>query len=95
MEDSKKSVACSSSVSAFLNDDFTLLKPGVNVTVPNPYSYRYTEPLPLKRPKYLHEKELATKYVTADCMCFYHQREEEAPHSEDSFTDADAWYLYI
>ncbi|KAF2892066.1 hypothetical protein ILUMI_14107 [Ignelater luminosus] len=85
-------VECSSLASALLKDLFTLEKHGVTLTLPPSTLLLYFGLLPLKRPKYLHVKELATKYVPSDCMWFYDQlkgREEEEPTQpeEASFTD--------
>lgn len=91
IEYSEKGVECSSSASVSYKDEFTLQKPGVTPTLPCPESRLYSGPLPLKQAKYLQVKELAAKYVPADCMWFYNglrcQGEEQPNQSEDSFTD--------
>lgn len=91
MEYTGKGVECSSTASACIKDEFILQKLGVKLTLPGPEARLYSQSLPLKRPKYLHVKELATKYVSAECMWFYEglkcQGEEQPNQSEDSFTD--------
>lgn len=92
MEYTAKGVECSSVASALVKDLFTLQKLGVTLTLPPPTLHLYSGPIPLKRPKYLHVKELATKYVPSDCMWFYDrlkcQGEEESTQlEEDSLTD--------
>lgn len=92
MEYTTKGVECSSLASALLKDFFSLQKPGVTLTLPSSTLLLYPGPLPLKRPKYLHVKELATKYVPSDCMWFYDRlkcqgEEEPTQPEEDSFTD--------
>lgn len=87
-----KGVECSSVASALLKDLFILQKHGVTLTLPASTSLFYSGPLPLKRPKYLHVRELATKYVPPDCMWFYDQlksqeEEQTVGHEEDSLTD--------
>lgn len=92
MEYTAKGVECSSLASASLKDLFTLQKHGVTLTLPPSTLLLYSGPLPLKRPKYLHVKELATKYVPSDRMWFYDRlkcqgEEEPTQPEEDSFTD--------
>ncbi|KAF2883586.1 hypothetical protein ILUMI_22581, partial [Ignelater luminosus] len=85
-----KGVKCSSWASALPKDLFTLQKHGVMLTLPPSTLLLYYGPLPLKRPKYLHVKELATKYVPSDCMWFYDRLKcqgEEEPMINKRMTD--------
>lgn len=71
MEYTENGVECSSTVSVCFKNHFCLQKSGANLTLLGFHLHIYSGPLLLKRPKYLHVKELATKYVPADCMKFY------------------------
>ncbi|KAJ9584846.1 hypothetical protein L9F63_020813 [Diploptera punctata] len=96
LEYTQNDIQCSVVASAPVKEQYILHKRGAKLILPNEDLHLYSAPLPLKWPKFLQVKELASKYVrvSSNCMWFYDNlmcQRKDSHHDSDESVNDNAW----